>query len=326
MPQGRLLVFNCHEAWVHQLEGLGVPLDILVGLPGRFSPGWDERMRPVPRGSRLLSLQDALRSREPYETIIAHGVTDLLDVRALDAPKLVVLHTTLEGRLAEEGSGVDPSEMGVLLKQLLQLIGGHAVSVSELKGRSWGVTDDIVPFGVDPDAYLPATLEHASGLRISNLFTKRRKILLGEFHEAAFAGLPLRIVGHNPDLPGASAARSWDELKGLLAVHRFYVHTAHPELEDGYNMATLEAMAAGLPVLGNRHPSSPVEHGVSGYLSDDPVELRGFAESLLADRDLALRIGRAARETVSQRFHVAHFRSGIQRSLQRAREKFAAHR
>jgi glycosyltransferase involved in cell wall biosynthesis len=236
----------------------------------------------------------------------------------------VVLHTTLEGRLLEERSEVDPRELGIMLKQLLEMIGGHAVAVSRLKGNSWGVCDDIVPFGVDPDAYLPATLELDAGLRISNLFTKRRKILLGDLHDAAFSGVPLRLVGHNPDIPGATAAASWDELKALLSAHRFYVHTAHPELEDGYNMATLEAMAAGLPVLGNRHHSSPVEHGISGYLSDDPAELRAYAEELLGDRQRALRMGQAAREAVRAKFHVAHFRIGFERSLQRARQKYAA--
>ena len=27
----RLLVFNCHEAWVHQLQALNCEVDILVG-------------------------------------------------------------------------------------------------------------------------------------------------------------------------------------------------------------------------------------------------------------------------------------------------------
>lgn len=326
MSGARILVFNCHEAWIHQLEGLRSRLDIIIGLPGRYSPGWDTRMRPVPTGARLITLSDAIQSSRRYRAIVAHSVTDLLDARSFDAPKLVVLHTTLEGRLAEERSEVDPEQMGTMLRQLLALIGGHAVSVSLLKGRSWGFSEDIVPFGVDPDAYLPATLELDTGLRISNLFTKRRRILLGELHDAAFEGLPLRLVGHNPDLPGASAATSWDELKQLLASHRFYVHTAHPALEDGYNMATLEAMAAGLPVLGNSHPSSPIEHGVSGYLSDDPLALRSFAEELLRDRERARRMGRAAREAVSERFHVKRFRDGFERSLQRAEQKYASRR
>ena len=61
-------------------------------------------------------------------------------------------------------------------------------------------------------------------------------------------------------------------------------------------MATLEAMAAGLPVLGNPHPTSPIEHGVSGFLSDDPAELHASAERLLQDRELAVHMGKEARK------------------------------
>ncbi len=90
-------------------------------------------------------------------------------------------------------------------------------------------------------------------------------------------------------------------------------------------MATLEAMAAGLPVLGNRHPTSPVEHGVNGFLSDDPAELRGYAERLLADHELAGWMGQAARKTVIKRFSSVRFREDFSRSIEFARRKWQAH-
>lgn len=88
-------------------------------------------------------------------------------------------------------------------------------------------------------------------------------------------------------MPTVKASDNWGHLKKLLQSHRFYIHTADPRLEDGYNMATIEAMAAGLPVLGNRHPTSPVKHGLSGFLIDDPYKLRKYAKMLLEDRYLA---------------------------------------
>ncbi len=320
MEPERLLVFNSHEAWVHQLEGIGWPLDIVVGLPGRVTRGWDTRMRPLPAGARLVELTQLPASSATYVAAITHGTTDLLDVKQLDVPKLVVLHTTIEGRILESGAWADASEMGALLRQLLSLIGGHAMAVSELKGRSWGLTDDVVPFAVDVDAYEPSTLELPEGLRISNLFNKRRKILLGDFHDRAFGGLPLLLVGHNPDVPASRTVSSWDELKSVMHQRRFFVHTADPQLEDGYNMATLEAMAAGLPILGNRHPTSPVQHGISGFLSDDPSELRACAERLLADRGLARRWGARARETVAADFRMDSMHVRLRSSIEQARQ------
>jgi hypothetical protein len=316
-----LLVFNCHEAWVYQLAALGYELDIIVGLKGQYKSTWDDQMRPLPPNSRLISLSDALRSKTDYYCLVVHNISDLLDVKSRSEPRLMVIHSTLEGRALEEKSNVKPQEMKGMLHKYLELVGGHAVAVSMLKGSSWGFTDDIVPFCTDPGDYLPYSGQDACGLRICNFLQNRKRILLWDFHEKVFEGLPIRIVGHNPGMPGVSAARNWGHLKELLQSHRFYIHTADPRLEDGCNMATVEAMAAGMPILGNKHPGSPVEHGVSGFLSDDADELRGFARVLLEDRDLAIRMGRQARKTAIERFSPAAFKKSFLRSIETARRK-----
>ncbi len=331
-----LLVFNCHEAWVYQLGVLGYNLDIITGLRGRYKESWDEQMRPVPSKSRLVSLSEAQSTKTPYYCIIAHNITDLLDVKHLSGPRLIVIHSTLEGRVAEEKSDITPEKMKAALHTYLQLVGGHAVAVSVLKGKSWGIIggpqtrktafgespDDIVPFGVDADDYLPYSGEKCSGLRICNFIENRKKILLWDFHERAFADIPVRLVGHNPNIPEAEASQSWEQLKKILQSHRFYIHTADPRYEDGYNMATLEAMAAGLPVLGNRHFNSPVEHGVSGFLSDDAGELAKYARMLLADRDLAVSMGQEARKAVIEHFPLDKFKKAFLKSIETARVKY----
>ena len=135
-----------------------------------------------------------------------------------------------------------------------------------------------------------------------------------------------RLVGHNPSMPGVAAANDWSDLKKMLQSHRFYIHTAAPGLEDGYNTASLEAMAAGMPVLSNRHPGSPVEHGISGFLSDDPEELRKYARILLENRDLAVKMGRQAQKAVIERFSMDRFKEGFLRSIGTARRKWESRR
>jgi len=317
-----LLVFNCHEPWVYQLNVLDYKLDIIVGLRGKYNKGWDYQMRPLPARARLISLQEALWSPTEYYCIVTHNTTDLLDVRRRPEPRLIVLHHTLEGRIQEEHSSIDPDKMREMLRTYIELVGAHVVATSMFKGESWGFTDDIVPFGVDVDDYLPFSGHEAAGLRICNFISSRRQILLWDFHERAFEGLPVTLVGHNPDMPGVEAARDWGHLKQILQAHRFYIHTADPRFEAGYNMATAEAMAAGLPVIGNRHPTSPVKNGVSGFLSDNPKELRRFAQILLDDRRLAKMMGRQARKTVMERFSVPRFRHAFLRSIEIARRKW----
>lgn len=321
--EGRtLLVFNCHEPWVYQLGVLDYDLDIVVDLPGKYNRGWDERMRPIPPRSRLISLSEALACPTNYYCIIAHNTTDLLDARCRPEPRLLVLHHTLEGRLQEENSAVDPQQMKDALRTYIELVGGHVVATSMFKGESWGYTDDIVHFGIDVEDYPPQEKSQARGLRICNFISSRRHILMWDFHEQAFEGVPVTLVGHNPDMPGVEAARDWSHLKSLLQSHRFYIHTADPRFEAGHNMATAEAMAAGLPVLGNRHPTSPIKHGVSGFLSDNPKELQHYARILLEDGDLARMMGQQARKTVTERFSLTRFKHSFLRSIEIARRKW----
>jgi len=316
-----LLVFNCHEAWVYQLGTLGQPLDIVVGLDGRHTQGWDFQMRPLPANARLIGLDDALADPDPYYCIVTHNVADLMQIKHRWEPRLLVIHSTLEGRHLEEQSTVEPMQMRQALRTYLSLVGGHVVAVSALKGQSWGFTEDIVSFGADPRDYRPHTGDCPCGLRICNFISSRRSILMWDFHEQAFAELPVRLVGHNPDMPGVRAAEDWERLKAHLQSHRFYIHTADPNLEDGYNMATVEAMASGMPILGNRHPGSPIEHGVSGFLSDDPQELRAYARALLEDQGLAMRMGQAAQSCARRQFSVESFRQKFLRSIEMARAK-----
>ena len=318
----RLLVFDCHEAWVYQLQALPLSMDVVIGLRGRHIDGWDSNMRPVPANARLIRAEDALRNSQGYRCVVAHNLTDLLETKTLDCPRLLVAHETLEGALQEQRATVSAGQFREAVAKFVRMTGTHVVAVSKLKGRSWGFEDDIVSPSVDPAHYLAWKGDVDRGLRVSNHIQRRPGILLWEFHKKAFDGLPVTLVGRNEDMAGVYPSKCWEELKSTFSQHRFYIHTADPRLEDGYNMAMLEAMAAGLPVLGNYHPTSPVEHGVSGFLSDDPAKLRGYARQLLADRDLAARMGKAARETIAKRFSAPRFKQGFMRSLEFAQWKW----
>ena len=309
---------------MYQLRVLAQSMDVVVGLKGRHTDGWDVAMRPVPSNARIVRLADVVAVAPSYYCTVAHNLTDLLDVKTLPGPRLLVIHQTLESIIREQRSTVPPDEFRVAVARYVAMIGAHVMAVSGLKGRSWGFDEDVVPFSADPSDYPAYQGDVPRGLRIANDIRAKANTLMWDFHERAFAGIPITLLGRNDDMPGVKPARDWSELKEVLSHHRFFVHTANPEMEDGYNMATLEAMAAGLPVLGNRHPTSPIEHGVSGFLSDDPAELRACAQRLLEDRQLAVRMGQEAQRALLRAFPVERFRAGFLASIERARAQVAA--
>jgi glycosyltransferase involved in cell wall biosynthesis len=330
MTTKRVLTINSHEAWVHQLGYLPVALDIVDGAPGRYCASWDTRVRPVPANATLRRVEEVLaeqaRGGQPYDCIVAHSVTDLLDLKTIDAPRVLMLHVTLEGRARNEGRAEAPPGYAQMVRDYLDAVGGHAVATSLLKAKSWSVDADVVPFAVDIDSYPEHDGTLAMGVRVSNQITSRKDYLYWEFHERAFRDVPMRIIGHNPDMPGVTPSESWDDLKSHLSRHRFFVHTAHPELEDGYNMATLEAMAAGLPVLSNLHPSSLVVHGENGFASNDPAELASCAKRLLEDPGLARSLGQSAKASARARFAMSRFVGEFSQSMAVAGRKWQEHK
>jgi starch synthase len=73
-----------------------------------------------------------------------------------------------------------------------------------------------------------------------------------------------------------------------------------PSLFEGFGLVMVEAMAAGLPVIGSTHSAAPdiIEDGVSGYVvrPDDVDALSDRLMSLARDRDLVGEMGRRAAE------------------------------
>ena len=80
----------------------------------------------------------------------------------------------------------------------------------------------------------------------------------------------------------------------------------------------------GLPILVNEHPTALVEHGVDGFVARTPGELGDYARSLLSDRELAGRLGAAARRKVAERFSSRRFILGLERAIATAREHWRA--
>lgn len=314
----RLLTFNAHEAYIHALAQIGFEWDVIDGLPGRYTSSWDTRIRPVPDNIRLLSVKEALSAGNSYTCIIGHSIDDLLLVKSLPLPKILVIHVSLSGYIAQEKSETGKEEMQRLLNTYLDKIGAIAVSVSTMKQQTWGLMGPVIPFYIDTDFFSGYKGEIAGGLRVANQISKKSLLLDWQTHRQIAKEMPIKIVGYNPDLPGVERARDLKDLRQFYRDYRFYLHTACYDFEDGFNMASLEAMATGMPVVCAAHPSAPVINGVNGYISEDVEELREDAEKLLADKELARRMGQAAREYVKENHSLQKFRRSWQQAIELA--------
>ena len=165
----RILTFNCHEPYVHHLAKLGYPMDVVGGL---CTSRWDERVRPVPENVTLVHVNETGR-RGPYMVALCHNLSDLIAIKHLEVPRVLILHMNLHGRIAEEGCSLSLDDMQYTVKAYLRMVGGIVVAVSRPKLLSWGVDGTVIEPPVDGDDHGGYTGGLAKGIRISNFVSKR---------------------------------------------------------------------------------------------------------------------------------------------------------
>jgi glycosyltransferase involved in cell wall biosynthesis len=139
------------------------------------------------------------------------------------------------------------------------------------------------------------------------------------------------IVGDGPDRSSISAAVAAaglgdrvellgdrGDVRDLLARSDIFVLAT---LSEGMPLALLEAMAEGLPAVASSVGGVPeiVQDGENGLLvpAGDAPALARALQRLLADADLRLRLGGAARRTIAEHHGLERFRSQHIELLQR---------
>ncbi len=141
---------------------LGYPLDVVVGLPGRHVPGWDTSVRPVPENATVIRANE-IEQRAPYRVALCHSLSDLVAIKHLEVPRVLILHRSLLSRAVEEGCSLSLKDMQCTLRNYLRMVGGVAVAASQPKLLSWGVEGIVIEPPVDSDdcgGYTsPATLQ-----------------------------------------------------------------------------------------------------------------------------------------------------------------------
>jgi len=318
MQNRSILTFNSHEAYVYALSRTNLSLDVIDQLPGRYVNSWDTKIRPIPDNIRLITLKEAELSKKKYDCAIAYSIDDLLMIKNLEIPKILTIHISLTGYIEQEGNKVSPEKACNVLNTYLKKIGVLVVSISEMKQKTWGVSGPIIRPFIDTEYFNGYNGKLAVGLRVGNQLVNKGQLLYWDFFQAVITEYPVKILGYNPDLKNVTRAQDLNDLRQHYQTHRFYIHTSKYDFEDGYNMASLEAMACGMPIVCNQHPTSPIINGMNGFMSNDVDELRAWIEMLLMDLSLAQKMGIAAREWVLDNNSLDDFRTNWQGAVEEA--------
>lgn len=323
----RILTFNWHEVYITLLSKTGHDFDVVQKWKGgRF--GWMTEFRPVPQNCRLITEDEAkakLASSE-YDRIICHNMEDLIFTLSYKIPKIFIFHNKLTTEIGLGGNTIDRAEYLKQVKRLFSTSGSLLpVFISESKRTDWGLDGEIIMPGIDADEYGGWTGQEKRVLRIGNLL-KERDLMLGYTRQEQILGdLPSTVLGLNPSITGSFIPQSWDALKSFMRTHKVYLNTCVHPYEDGYNLALLETMATGMPVVSIDNPTSPIVNGINGYISADNASLHENVRLLFDDHELAGKLGKAARETVQDKFPITKFIASWEDAISSSVEKAQAY-
>lgn len=191
------------------------------------------------------------------------------------------------------------------LEMFKRMNGNLNVFITEYSKEKWGMPGRVIYHSIDTNKFKPSEGERkAQVLTVAHDFIKRDYALNYQGWERITKDLNRVVVGNTEGL--SKAAESVDDLVKHYQESLVYIN---PSTLSPVPTSMLEAMACGCAVVTTETCDIPniIKHGVNGFMSNDEGELRGYIEKLLADPELAKKMGEAARSTILDKFSEERF-------------------
>jgi hypothetical protein len=192
----------------------------------------------------------------------------------------------------------------------------HVTAFNALMWASGRTPTCVIDHGVRVPDDAVYSGKRAFGLTAVNNIRTRGRRTGADILRAAQEEVPIDLVGMDAPSVGGLGEVSPPRLPAFMSRYRFYFN---PCRYTSLNLAVIEAMAVGLPVVGlaTTEMVSVVQSGVSGYLDNRLPVLVAYMKRLLNDPALARRLGDGARRQARARFSLERFAADWDDAFQR---------
>jgi glycosyltransferase involved in cell wall biosynthesis len=310
MRKLRILTWHVHGSYLYYLSQ--IPHEIIVpykdGRPDRFigltrSYPWPSNLIEVPAEQVKNESIDCIIYQTPLN--YREDQYEILNERQLKLPRLYLEHDPPQGHPTDTRHFVDDPSVVI-------------VHVTDFNALMWdnGVNRvAVIDHGIKSPGEVRYSGELERGLVIINNIQSRGRRLGYDLFKAASTEVPLDLVGMGWKEAGGIGEISHSELFHFAARYRFFYN---PIRYTSLGLGILEAMSAGLPVIGlaTTELVSVIRNGENGFTSLRPAELIAHMKRLLADAEEARRLSDGAVATIRSRFSIERFVDDWNRLLQ----------
>jgi glycosyltransferase involved in cell wall biosynthesis len=297
----RILTWHVHGNYLYYLTQ--VPHDwFVLSKPGR-PPGYAGRAGALPWGDNVHDTPVDEVGRHDFDCIVfqshKHWLEDretIVGSRLAHVPRIYIEHDPPQEHPTNTLHPVqDPATTIVHVTHFNDLMWDNGVTPTRVIEH--GV---LVPDGVRYRG------DKARGIVVINNMRKRGRRLGADLYREAKALLPLDLIGMDAEAEGGLGEVVNVEVPEFISHYRFFFHTCR---YTSLGLAACEAMMIGMPVVAPATTEivSVIRNGENGFVDTNRAHLLEAMRALIADPDLARRVGDAARETARQRFGIERF-------------------
>jgi hypothetical protein len=301
MRRLKILTWHTHGSYLYYLTQ--VPHDFYVlSKPGRPA-GYGGRSGHIPWGDNVYDLPvdqarlhqfDCILFQDDHQYLSDQHV--YLSAAQQRLPRIYLEHDPPRDH---------PTDMRHLVSGPGMLL-VHVTPFNALMWDSGNTPVRIIEHGVLVPQDASYSGEIARGVVVVNHLARRGRRLGGDIFSAARAHVPLDLIGMGAEELGGLGEIQHAQLPAFIAHYRFFFN---PIRYTSMGLAVIEAMMIGLPIIGlaTTEMATAIENGTSGYVDTNPDVLVSHMQRMLADPDLARKLGSGARRSAMERFHIDRF-------------------
>lgn len=195
------------------------------------------------------------------------------------------------------------------LNKLRNMRGHYNCFISDYSIGEWGWQDrqdtHVVHHGLDTGEFSPDDRQRKNHVLSVVNDWKNRDWCCGYYTwTRVIDGLPFKVVGDNPGLSLPSNGTA--DLVNSYRDASIFLNTS---TISPVPMSLMEAMSCGCAVVSTATCMIPeiITNGVNGFISNDERVLRKYCEELLKDEELRNKLGKAARQSIIDKFGLDKF-------------------